>query len=168
MRRFAAVAAAGELAAALGIVPWPKGAAFNAALWLFRLWREHRGGSQNAERIRCYERLRDYIERHQGNFATANSSIPKPCAGYVRPDHPDHGQLWLLYPATWKLIFAGRDGVGAARKLTEDGILWPTGPKNYQRTMGVPGTGGKRKGSFYVVRGSALAAALGATESPGA
>jgi uncharacterized protein (DUF927 family) len=154
-RHFAVVAAGGELAASLGIVPWPKQAAYRAALRLYRRWKQHRGGSTNAEQMLYLERLRDYIARNTGNFAKSYQHEPRPCAGYVKDQD---GQLfWLVHPVTWKEIYSGRDARAAARKLAEMGVLWPTGAGNYQRTMRVPGAK-SRQHSFYVVRDEALAA----------
>jgi putative DNA primase/helicase len=152
-KRFALAAAAGDVAASLGIAPWPEQAACHTAFRLYRLWKEHRGGSENSEALHYLGLLRDYIHLHAANFAKCDGDEPKHSAGYVK----DLGgkRYWLLYPATWKTIFSGRDARAAARILTEKDVLWATRPRNYQRTMKVPG-GGSRQASFYVVRDEAL------------
>jgi putative DNA primase/helicase len=45
-RRFALVAAAGELAASLGVLPWPEGEASKGVARCFEAWQEARGSSQ--------------------------------------------------------------------------------------------------------------------------
>jgi putative DNA primase/helicase len=63
LQRFALVAMAGELAIEYGVVPWPFGAAIDAASVCFELWREHRGGG-NTEPREIRRRVSHFIERH--------------------------------------------------------------------------------------------------------
>ena len=53
--RFGLISAAGELAARLNIVPWPAGAACDAAAWALARWIELRGGTQPAEARQAVE-----------------------------------------------------------------------------------------------------------------
>ncbi len=57
-RRFALVAAAGELAASLGILPWPDDEASRAAGSCFEAWLQRRGGAQSAELIAGVSQVR--------------------------------------------------------------------------------------------------------------
>jgi putative DNA primase/helicase len=61
--RFALVGLAGELASKYGIVPWPQGAAIEAAMEMFKVWRQHRGKG-NSEPRRICECVLDFINAH--------------------------------------------------------------------------------------------------------
>jgi putative DNA primase/helicase len=63
-QRFGLIAAAGELAASFGIVPWPEGAARAAAAWALTRWIEMRGGTGSAEARQAVETVRLFIEQH--------------------------------------------------------------------------------------------------------
>ena len=62
--RFALIAAAGELAALWGIVPWPAGTASEAVAACFRAWLEHRGGTGPAEIREGLAQVRAFLEAH--------------------------------------------------------------------------------------------------------
>ena len=61
-KRFALVAAAGELAIEFGVLPWPKGDAKAAALDLFKFWIADRGGTGPSEKASDIARARRFIE----------------------------------------------------------------------------------------------------------
>jgi len=61
---FALVAAAGELGAALGILPWPKGEATKAAASCFKGWIELRGGVGAGEVTSGMAQVRQYFQQH--------------------------------------------------------------------------------------------------------
>ena len=54
-QRFGLIFAAGELATTFGIVPWPVGAARDAAAWALDRWIELRGGTEPAEARQAVE-----------------------------------------------------------------------------------------------------------------
>jgi putative DNA primase/helicase len=62
--RFGLVAAAGELATRLGIVPWREGEARAAAGWALGQWIDNRGGTEPAEVRQAIEQVRLFIEQH--------------------------------------------------------------------------------------------------------
>ena len=62
--RFAIIAAAGELAAQFGIVPWPDGAASWAARVCFDAWLKARGGAGNQEPRDMLAQVRHFLEQH--------------------------------------------------------------------------------------------------------
>jgi hypothetical protein len=51
-QRLGLIAAAGELATAMGLVPWRKGEARGAAAWALAQWIEGRGGTEPAVTVR--------------------------------------------------------------------------------------------------------------------
>jgi putative DNA primase/helicase len=63
-RRFALVAAAGELATAAGLTGWPVGEATWAAKACFDAWLSARGGSGNAEEYAMLAQVRNFIQLH--------------------------------------------------------------------------------------------------------
>ena len=79
--RFGLISAAGELAARLNIVPWPAGAACDAATWAFAHWIELRGGTQSAEARQAVDRVRLFIEQHgDARFASMDDPGERPVA----------------------------------------------------------------------------------------
>lgn len=71
--RFGAVAAAGEIAAALEVVPWPSGMAQRAALDLFEQWAEGFGRSGAREERQVLETVRNAIQANLARFG----KVPK-------------------------------------------------------------------------------------------
>jgi putative DNA primase/helicase len=63
-RRFALVAAAGELATTAGLTGWPKGEATRAAKSCFDAWLASRGGNGNAEEYAMLAQVRMFIQAH--------------------------------------------------------------------------------------------------------
>jgi hypothetical protein len=62
--RFALIGFAGELAAELGVLPWPPGAAAAAAHECFRAWLALRGGTGGHEAMALLAFLRRFIQAH--------------------------------------------------------------------------------------------------------
>ena len=60
-RRFALVAAAGEMASAQGLTGWPTGEATNAAALCFNAWLEARGGSGNSEPAKMTRQVQAFL-----------------------------------------------------------------------------------------------------------
>ena len=68
-RRFAVVAAAGEIATAAGITGWPEGEAACSAKACFQAWLAERGGVGNIEETRMLQQVRRFLEQHgNGRF----------------------------------------------------------------------------------------------------
>jgi uncharacterized protein (DUF927 family) len=75
-RRFGLVAAAGELAIDLGILPWPSGEAIAAAGKCFAEWIDQRGGTGNQEEAKALAQVRRFIELHgESRFTAWNTHI---------------------------------------------------------------------------------------------
>ena len=62
-RKFGLVAAAGELAIKLGILPWDKGEALEAAEYAFGLWLKYRGTSGSLDLKQALERIQGLFEK---------------------------------------------------------------------------------------------------------
>lgn len=68
-RRFALVAAAGEMATAAGLTGWPEGEATRAARICFNAWLESRGGSGNSEVTSILRQVQAFMEANsEGRF----------------------------------------------------------------------------------------------------
>ena len=128
--RFALVAAAGELATALGIVPWERGEAVKAAAACLRAWLEARGGIEPAEVTAGIAQVRQFIERHgEARFAPwGGEDGDRPTinrAGFRKPDG-NGGVEYYVLPEVWRSeVCAGFDPGTLARVLAERGLLIP-------------------------------------------
>lgn len=80
-RVFALAALGGELAAHVGIVPWERTEALEAAVYIFRLWRDAREASSlGAEHWEILRAIREFIERYgESRFSDLN---PVPTSEY--------------------------------------------------------------------------------------
>jgi uncharacterized protein (DUF927 family) len=127
--RFGLVAAAGELAVELKILPWQAGAATNASKVMFDSWHQDRGGDDLAEVRAAIEHIRALLERHgDGRFdPTTPDSNTRPVIdrlGYVHGERADR-QWWIL-PQTWRDVFCeGFDAKMIAKALAKRGLLLP-------------------------------------------
>lgn len=63
-RRFALIAAAGEMATAAGITGWPEDEAISAAQICFDAWIKLRGGAGNSEKATMLRQVRSFFEAH--------------------------------------------------------------------------------------------------------
>jgi putative DNA primase/helicase len=125
-QRFGLIAAAGELAAKFGIVPWPVGVARNAAAWALERWIELRGGTEPAEARQAIEAVRLFIEQHgDARFASVDTADVRPVANRAghRKGSGTEREWWIL-PQVWKAeVCAGHDAQFVARVLATAGML---------------------------------------------
>lgn len=125
--RLGLIMAAGELAAALGVTPWRKGAAREAAAWALRQWIDGRGGTEPAEVRQAIEAVRLAIELHgEARFEPLDGGDGwRPMGsrlGWRNGDGAD--RQWLVPSEVWKSeICAGLDPKAVARALCERGML---------------------------------------------
>jgi putative DNA primase/helicase len=127
--RLGLVAAAGELAVDLGILPWQAGTVAGAVRVIFDGWHEDRGGDDPAEVRTAIEQIRALLERHgDGRF---DPTTPDPNArpvidrlGYAHGQGA--GRQWWILPQTWRDVFcAGLDAKMIAKTLAKRGLLLP-------------------------------------------
>jgi putative DNA primase/helicase len=125
-QRLGLIAAAGELAINLGVVPWQAGEARGAAAWAFRAWLANRGGLGPAEARQAVAQVRLFIEQHgDARFDPLDKPEAKPSpnrAGWRK----DVGEVrqWYIPPETWKSdICSGLDPIFVARTLAERGLI---------------------------------------------
>lgn len=125
-QRFGLIFAAGELATTFGIVPWPAGAAREAAAWALARWIELRGGTEPAEARQALETVRLFIEQHgDARFSSIDDADPRPVAnraGYRKGGGAE--REWWVLPEVWRReICAGHDAQFVARVLAKTGML---------------------------------------------
>ena len=160
--RFALVAAAGEMAAGCGILPWQPGEAERAAAACFKAWRAARpGGDGAAEDAAAVAAVRAFIGAHgESRFQTLGEhddpearTIPNR-AGWRKRDGA--GWRFMILPETWRReVVAGMDPEAAARALHRAGYLVPSGEKDGRlRRHERAGLSGKVR--VYVIRDGIL------------
>jgi putative DNA primase/helicase len=125
-QRLGLIAAAGELAATFGIVPWEAGEGRRAATWALKEWINQRGGTEPAEENQAIEQIRHFIEAHgESRFQPLDDpDAPRVInrAGWSKGKELD--REWLCAPEVWKReICAGLDPKFCAAVLKKRGML---------------------------------------------
>ena len=171
-RRFALVGAAGELAIAWGVVPWPPGSAVAAALALYRRWAEAFGRDAPREERDVLRRLREVIQGEKSAFSPVGdgdmSDEAKPSEGGRDGEarqmktygfrHVRGGEVrYLFHDAGWQYVFRGVDLSDAARIVASAGYLETDGDGRHKKSIKIRG----EKQRLYCVKSSILEAALG-------
>jgi uncharacterized protein (DUF927 family) len=159
-QRFGLIFAAGELAMNFGIVPWPAGAARNAAAWAQERWIELRGGTESAEARQAVEAVRLFIEAHgDARFAPVEDADSRPVAnraGYRKGSGAE--REWWVTPEVWRTeICAGHDFKFVAGVLAGAGMLRTQQAGKLQSTVRI----GSSTLRAYVVTAAILAGAGG-------
>jgi putative DNA primase/helicase len=147
-QRFALVAAAGELASQLGILPWPAGEAITGAARCFRDWLDGRGGVEPAETRDGIAQIRRFLEAHGESRFTAWGGAPednhRPTinrAGFRRTN-ADGGTEYYVLPQAWKAeLCAGFDPRTLADVLVDRELLIPDADGKPQSRHRLPGLG---------------------------
>lgn len=169
--KFALPAVAGELATELGILPWPKGAARNAAILLFESWAATFGRSEEREARAAVDHVRHCLEQYGntafwrltrqdddvdagtepgGSRSGEGRAITQ--LGYRWKDSTE-GELFLIPRSTLaKNVSPGRDPTSVARALHDAGFLvcndvGRAGKKRYRYRVRVNGL----RMDFYAV-----------------
>ena len=157
--RFGLIAAAGELAIAAGIVPWPRGEVREACKRLFFEWVAARGTSGPIETQNGMLQVKSFIELHGASRFTPWHTPGQPTlnrVGFYRifdQGSEDEKVVYYVLPEGWKEICRGHDARSIASALVERGIINPDNDGKYQRVVRLPGMGLRRS---YEVDGSLL------------
>jgi putative DNA primase/helicase len=130
-QRFALAAAAGEVAIQLGVLPFPEGAANDAAERTFKAWIGDRGGAERREDQVAVTLVSAFLQRFgearfapwpgctgamSGDLGKLERIIPD-LAGWRREDQ------FLINAATWREITKGHDARAVAAALAGKGYL---------------------------------------------
>jgi putative DNA primase/helicase len=126
-RRFALVAAAGEIAIVAGVVPWAKGTAATACKVMYDKWLANRGGVKADEIRLALEQVRYFLQKnaHRMSSPEADDIAPKSAAsaGFIKT-MPDDTRCFCFPDETWsKDVCVGRDPRYVARILRDLGYL---------------------------------------------
>lgn len=147
--RFAIVAVAGELAAAMGILPWADGEASNAAAICFNAWLQRRGGTGAAEIEAGLRQVRKFFEQHGAARFTPwdGEDANRPTinrAGFRKTE--EDGTHYFVLPETFREeVCRGHDSGMLVRAFVHGGLVAPDSsdgkPQSRHR---LPGMGTKR------------------------
>ncbi|MBW4034628.1 MAG: DUF927 domain-containing protein [Proteobacteria bacterium] len=136
--RFGLAAAAGELAIAWGILPWPRGEALRASGECFEAWLDDRGGEGSGEDFRAIRQVRAFIEAHgaarferpvpASETAAGGDAAPglkvRDRVGFVRDSFSRGGVEYLILPQAWRSeVCKGIDAKRTAKLLADRGWL---------------------------------------------
>jgi putative DNA primase/helicase len=152
--RLGLIAAAGELATAMGVTPWREGEARTAAAWALERWIDGRGGTEPAEIQQAIEQVRLAIEQHgEARFEAVDDSDDRPVAnrlGWRKGSGAD--REWWIPPQVWKAeICSGLDATLVAKTLCERGLLRTQGGRGLQCKVNL---GGNQRAWAYVLTAS--------------
>ncbi len=126
LKRFAIVAAAGEVAIEMGILPWIKDISYVGVKQVANDWLKQRGGPQALEAREAVSQARSFIETN-AKSRIANFLEPPPqirdCAGYLhrQPDATSH--FYIFRDVFRKEICNGLNYTLVARELHKRGML---------------------------------------------
>ncbi|MGD0186966.1 MAG: DUF927 domain-containing protein [Roseiarcus sp.] len=135
-KKFALIAFAGELATRMGVTPWCKGEAREAAISAFSRWVEKRGGAGSHEERQAIEQVRLIIEQHGesrfelvADYGFAEEGKVRDRLGWRKGN--DANREWFVPPEIWKAeVCAGLDHTYVARTLDKHGMLRRQDAKN--------------------------------------
>ncbi|WP_051609219.1 DUF927 domain-containing protein [Fodinicurvata fenggangensis] len=146
-QRFGLLAAAGEIAAKLEILPWPEGGAIEGCQRCFQAWLDSRGGPESAEVRDGIAKVRAFVEAHgESRFAPWQDDSHKTTinrAGFRRTTDGG-GSEWFVFSEAWaKEICEGFDPTLVAKALADRGMLKPgKDGKRLQSRQRLPGFAG--------------------------
>jgi putative DNA primase/helicase len=141
-RRFLLCAAAGEMAAEWGLLPWEKGEALQSVKACFEAWLALRGGAGAAEDTAIIEQVSLFLEQHG---ASRFQDVARPdavCinrAGFRESDNA--GTVYYVLPESFKEICKGHPLDKAARVLRDAGVLQADGKRLKRWLPTLPGFG---------------------------
>ncbi|WP_316898182.1 DUF927 domain-containing protein [Pseudodesulfovibrio indicus] len=161
--RFAHVAASGELAAELGILPWKPAEASRAALVCFKAWLENRGGKEAAEEREALAQIRAYFEKyaasrfdlviptHEATIENKDKAVETPNRSGFRKEYGLGGFEYWVFPEAFKEICQGFEHKMVCKMLVKKGILETSTPGSFQLAKRLPGMGEKAMKKVYVI-----------------
>jgi putative DNA primase/helicase len=131
LRRFAVIAAAGELGTEAEVTGWPPGTATRAVMDLFSIWLDARGGTKPAEDRDAIDRTRTFLTRHgdsrfqrltSDSDGTVHIGYPHDIL-HNRAGWKDKTHFWIASDVWCREVHAGASAQDAARALLAVGLL---------------------------------------------
>ena len=152
--RFGLIAAGGELATSLGVLPWNDGSAIAAAETCFKAWLDIRGGHEADEEKDGVDAVRAFLSAHGlSRFLPAwepsDFDPPKTpnLAGYRKRVGSGDAETWdyFITSEAWPEVAAGFNKSALSETLVKRGFLLPVeGAKARSRVMKIKGLGDRR------------------------
>lgn len=152
-RRFGLVAAAGEVAISLEILPWPEGEALHAAYACFRAWLDNRGGAGAHEVGVIISQVMYLMEQHgesrftpwdaeKGAHTINRAGFKKAVdADVIGTEGHSGWEYYVLAETFGKELCAGFDKRLVIRVLREHGFLIPSSDGKTMSTHKPPALG---------------------------
>lgn len=152
-KRFALIAAGGELASDAGITGWPSGTAIDAAVACFKAWRASWAPDGNHEEQKAISQVQGFLQKHQSRFEVLPSDgiVPNNKAGYI-----NNREYWIFPTVFTDEICKGlRADVVSKVLKSKEYLCTDTGSRRQARRHA---KGNRQR--FYVVKSSVLEASL--------
>jgi uncharacterized protein (DUF927 family) len=153
-KRFALVAAGGELATHYGLTGWAKGEAIDAVLICFNSWLQRRGTAGQGEAEQLLQQVAEFFERHgESRFSLIGTKSKQPTlnrAGFRRVvtcgmDTENHVYEYFVLPEIFKKeLCNGFEPRWAAKVLVEKKLLRQGNDGKAQVLQRLPGKGPTR------------------------
>lgn len=147
-RRFALVAAAGELAASWGILPWQDKEAGNAAARCFRDWLHERGGKGSHEVQEGLQAILTFIERYgQSRFADFDKPDEGKIndrAGFIRKKGNKTEYLFFSTTMRQEVLGGSKNASAILKAAIAKGFVLPDSAGKTSQNITLPSFGQKR------------------------
>ena len=167
IRKFALVAAAGEMAISYGVVPWQKGTAMSAAGKCFQGWLDERGTTGSLEDDEAVKHVREYIQQY-GATRFFNSEIGEDVpvldikvqnrVGFIKSG--EGGREYCFFRERWENeVCKGKNHKAVARALLDQQYLLKGKGRRLNKSVRMNG----KVYRLYVVKEEIL---FDATEQP--
>ena len=146
--RFALIAASGELATVVDVLPWSKDEAINASARCFKDWLDNRGGTGAAEIAEGIAQIKLFFEQHGESRFTPwdGDDSDRPTinrAGFRKGE--DGKTEFFVFPEVYKQeIMQGFDTKILNPELIKRGYLLPDSIGSSTSSHRIPGIGPKR------------------------
>lgn len=151
--RFAIVAAAGELATELGVLPWTFGDGMKGVGACFSAWLDGRGGVEAAEDRDAITLVRRFLEMHgSSRFEPILTNIdegdavvgalrdsPRTISRFGFVQENGSGRDFYFLPESWREVCSGHDAGRVAKVLAERGFMQRGGDGKVQVKKRLPG-----------------------------
>ena len=157
-RRFALCAAAGEMAAEWGLMPWGEGEGLAAVKKCFDAWLSFRGGPGAAEDTAILEQVNLFLEQHGSSRFQDINTPAATCisrAGFRR--ETEAGIEFYILPESFKAdLCKGYNHNHVAAVLRDKGLLLPGDSRGLKRRppVDLPGFGRKRCYTLFIGGGA--------------
>ncbi len=140
LKRFAIIAAGGELATEYGLTNWPIGAAMQGACRCFVDWLDARGGVDSKEKINALRQIKGFFSLNPHRFHSWDTKLDKDSAersSFKKYDQQGNIEFFV-HPFIFRNeICAGLDVKLAATWCIEEGLILPSTDNKPTRTESV-------------------------------